>query len=70
MIHNLIMSCFYHTNLSPFMHSLDPAHEESELEVQVEETNPEPEQGKPRWITQQSLTFILNHYLMLRLVVH
>jgi hypothetical protein len=42
----------HHTNLSPLLHRLDPAHEEPELEAQVEQTeeanpNPEPEQGKP-----------------------
>jgi hypothetical protein len=45
------------------MYSLDPAHEEPELEIQAEqaqakETNLEPEQGKPWCITQPSLTFI------------
>jgi hypothetical protein len=39
--------------------------EEPEMEVQAEqveteETNPEPEQGKPRCITPPSLTFVLD----------
>jgi hypothetical protein len=38
------------------MHSLDPACEEPKLEVQAEqvqseETNPDPDEGKPRCIT-------------------
>jgi hypothetical protein len=54
------------------MHSLDPTCEkpESEVEtkeVQVEEANPEPEQGKLRCITPQSLTFILNCYLYFKI---
>jgi hypothetical protein len=40
------------------LHSLDPIREEPELEVQAEEANIDPEQGKPRCITPQSLTFI------------
>jgi hypothetical protein len=65
----------HHANHSPFMYSLDFACEEPELEVQAEqaeakETNPEAKQGRPRCITPQSLTFILNRYLMLRLIVH
>jgi hypothetical protein len=54
----------HHANLS-LLASLDPAQEEPELEAQVgqaEEANPEsePEQGKPRYFTPLSLTFILN----------
>jgi hypothetical protein len=56
------------------MDSLDPAHEEPELEAQVkqaEEANPEPEpepeQGKPQCITPPSLTFILNCYLYVKI---
>jgi hypothetical protein len=57
------------------MHSLDPTCKELELEdqaeqAQVEEANHEPEQGKPRCITPQSLTFILISIFMLRLIVH
>jgi hypothetical protein len=55
------------------MYSLDPAPEEPELEVQAEqaeEANPEPEQGKPRCITPHSLTFILNRYPYVNLIVH
>jgi hypothetical protein len=55
----------HHANYS-LLASLDPAHEEPEVEAQVdptEETNPEPEQGKPRCITPPSLTFTLNCYL-------
>jgi hypothetical protein len=41
------------------MHSLDPAHDEPELEAQVDEAEkanpePEPEQVKPRCITPNS----------------
>jgi hypothetical protein len=66
------MSCLHHTNHSTFVHSLDPAHEELELDdqaeqAQAEETNPELEKGKPRCITPQSLTFILNHYLYVKI---
>jgi hypothetical protein len=55
----------HHANNSLLLHSLDPGNEELELEVQAEQdqakdTNPEPEQGKPRCITPSSLTFILN----------
>jgi hypothetical protein len=44
---------------------------ELELEVQAEqvqakETNPKPEQGKPRCITPPSLSFILNLYLYVK----
>jgi hypothetical protein len=54
----------HHANSSLFA-SLDPAQEKPELEAQVdqgEEANPdpEPEQSKPRCITQLSLTFVLN----------
>jgi hypothetical protein len=47
------------------LYSLHPTLEEPKLEAQadqVEEANPEPgpEQGKPRCITPQFLTFILN----------
>jgi hypothetical protein len=52
------------------MYSLHPAHEELELEAQVEqakEANPELEQDKPRCITPQSLNFILNRYLYVKL---
>jgi hypothetical protein len=57
------------------MYSLDPAHEEPELEIQAEqaqakETNLEPEQGKPWCITQPSLTFIWITIFMIRLIVH
>jgi hypothetical protein len=55
----------HHANISLLLRSLDPVNEESELKVQaeqerVEDTNPEPEQGKPRCITPLSLTFVLN----------
>jgi hypothetical protein len=55
----------HHANISFILRSLDPVDEEPELEVQAEQdqakdTNPEPEQGKARCITLQSLTFILN----------
>jgi hypothetical protein len=55
----------HHANISFLLHSLDPGNEEPELEVraeqdQAEDTNLEPEQGKPRCITPQPLTFILN----------
>jgi hypothetical protein len=55
----------HHANISLLLHSLDPMNKEQELEVEVEhvqaeETNLEPKQGKPRCITPQSLTFILN----------
>jgi hypothetical protein len=33
----------HHANVSFVLHSLDPMNEEPELEVQAEETNPEPE---------------------------
>ncbi len=66
----------HHANISLLLHSLDPVNEELELEVQAEqvqdeETNPEPEQGKPRCITPQSLTFIFEfNIFMLRMIVH
>jgi hypothetical protein len=55
----------HYANISFVLHSLDLVNEEPELEVQAEqdlaeETNPEPEQGMPRCIISQSLTFILN----------
>jgi hypothetical protein len=55
----------HHANISLLLRSLDPRNEETELEVQAkrdqaEDTNPKPEQAKPRCITPQSLTFILN----------
>jgi hypothetical protein len=58
----------HHANISLLLHSLDPGNEEPELEVQAEQvqaedTNPKPEQGKPRCITPKSLTFILSLYL-------
>jgi hypothetical protein len=52
------------------LHSLDPIREEPELEVQAEEANIDPEQGKTRCITPQSLTFIWITIIMLRLIVH
>jgi hypothetical protein len=61
MLHNLIMPCLHHANLSPFMPSLDPTREEPELEVQTEqaeEANTDLKQGKTRCITPQSLNFI------------
>jgi hypothetical protein len=65
MLHNLIMSCLHHTNLSPLLHPLDPIHEKPELEVQADQARaeeidpePEPEQGKTRCITPQSFIFI------------
>jgi hypothetical protein len=69
MLHNLIMSCLHHANYSLLLHSLDPTREEPELEVQAEqaqaeETNTDPNQGKPRCITPQFFTFILNHYTL------
>jgi hypothetical protein len=53
----------HHANVSFVLHSLDPVNEEPMLEVlaeqvQAEETNPEPEQGKLWCITPQYLTFI------------
>jgi hypothetical protein len=66
----------HHANISFVLHSLDPVNEEPELEVQIEqvpakETNPEPEQGTPRCITPQSLTFIFEfNIFMLRIIVH
>jgi hypothetical protein len=52
----------HHANYS-LLASLDPAHEEPEVEAQVdptEETNPEPEpeQDKPRCIKPPSLSFV------------
>jgi hypothetical protein len=52
-------------NISLLLRSLDPVSEEPELEIQAEQeqaedTNLEPEQGKPRCITPPSLTFVLN----------
>jgi hypothetical protein len=46
----------HYANISLLLHSLDPVNEEPELQVQTEqvqakETNPEPEQCKPRCIT-------------------
>jgi hypothetical protein len=66
------MSCLHHANHSLLLHSLDPACEEPELEVQaeqaqVEEANSKPEQGKPWCITPQSLNFILNRYLYVKI---
>jgi hypothetical protein len=52
----------HHANYS-LLASLEPAHEELEVEAQVnptEEANPEPEQGKLRCTTPPSLTFVLN----------
>jgi hypothetical protein len=66
----------HHANITLLLHSLDPVNEEPELEVQTkqvpaEETNPKPEQGKPRGITPQSLTFIFEfNIFMLRIIVH
>jgi hypothetical protein len=53
------------------MHSLDHVREKPKSEFQIEqvqgeETNTELDQGKPRCITPQSLTFILNHYLYVK----
>jgi hypothetical protein len=55
----------HRANISFLLHLLDPRNEEPELEdqaeqEQAEDTNPGPEQGKPRCITPQFLTFILN----------
>jgi hypothetical protein len=56
----------HHANYSPLV-SLDRAHREPEVEAQVDPTEeanlepePEPEQGSPRCIKPQFLTFILN----------
>jgi hypothetical protein len=65
----------HHTNYS-LRASLDPAHEEPEMEAPAdptEESNPEaePEQDKPQCITPQSLTFIFEfNIFMLRMIVH
>jgi hypothetical protein len=59
-----------HTNYSLLFHSLDPAREELDFKVQAEqaeEAKTDPEQGKPRCITPQSLTLILNHYLYVKI---
>jgi hypothetical protein len=61
------MSCLQHTNYSLLFHSLDPAHEEPEFEVQAEQANTNPEQGMPQCITPQSLTLIANHYLYVKI---
>jgi hypothetical protein len=64
-----------HTNYS-LRASLDPAHEEPEVEAladPTEEANPEPgpEQRKFRCITPWSLTFIFKfNIFMLRMIVH
>jgi hypothetical protein len=56
--------------------SLDPAHEEPEVEAPADPTEeansePEPKQGKPRCITPKSLTFIFEfNIIMLRMIVH
>jgi hypothetical protein len=50
-------------------HSLDLAQEEPELEAQVnqaKEANSEPDQDKPRCITQPPLTFNLNLYFYVK----
>jgi hypothetical protein len=60
----------HHANVSFVLHSLDLMNEEPELEVQAEETNPEPEQGKLRCTTPQSLTCIWINIFMLRMIVH
>jgi hypothetical protein len=63
----------HHTNYS-LRTSLDPIHEEPKVEAladPTEEANPEPEQGKPRYITPQFLTFIFEfNIFMLIMIVH
>jgi hypothetical protein len=63
----------HHANYS--LHaSLDLAHEEPKMEAPTdptEEANPEPEQGKSRCITPQSLTFTFEfNIFMLRMIAH
>jgi hypothetical protein len=65
----------HHANISLSLHSLDPMNEGPELEVQAkqvqaEETNPEPEQGKPRCIIPNPWILYFDYYLMLRMIVH
>jgi hypothetical protein len=58
------------------MHLLDYVHEEPEWEDPVEQaqaedpTNTKLSQGKLRYISPQSLTFVLNHYFIISLIVH
>jgi hypothetical protein len=49
------------------MHSLDHVHEEPELEVQVEETNPELAQGKAQCIPPIILVFSFKSLLYSKL---
>jgi hypothetical protein len=58
----------HHANISFVLHSLDLVNKEPELEVQAEEINPEPEQGKPQCIIPQSLNFTLFNIFMLRML--
>jgi hypothetical protein len=62
----------HHVNYS-LLALLDPAHEDPEVEAQVEqaeEANPEPEQGKPPCITPNPLLLILVNTFILRMIVH
>jgi hypothetical protein len=68
MLHNLIMSCLYHTNCSTFIHSLDHVRKEPESQVQpkqaqVEETNADPDQSKPRCIQPMLIVFYFEYWL-------
>jgi hypothetical protein len=60
----------HHANISLLVHSVDHVNKEPDLKVQAEETNPKPDQGKPRCITLKSLTFMLINIFMLRMIVH
>jgi hypothetical protein len=65
----------HHANISLLVHSVDHVNKEPDLkvqaeQVQAEETNPKPDQGKPRCITLKSLTFMLINIFMLRMIVH
>jgi hypothetical protein len=57
----------HHANYS-LLASLDPVHEEPEVEAQVDPTEeanpePEPEQGKPRCIKPHSLSIVYLYIL-------
>jgi hypothetical protein len=54
------------------LHSLDHVRDEPKSKVQpkqghIEETNTDPDQGMPLYITPQSLTFTLKHYLYVQI---
>jgi hypothetical protein len=49
---------------------VEPEPKELTEQVPAEETNPELAKGKPRCIPLKSLTFTLNQYFMLSLIVH